>query len=340
MTRNQWLIIAALGVMVVCVYCVGMFFVAQQILGQDARVALAPTPTATFTPVPTWTPTNVPSPRPSATLVIQLPVRATPTARVIGTQTASAGAIQKAFEKSVALNAYRMEIEMKAKGDLGNLPGGVNPNQEFVLLGMSGAVNGKDTHFVIKGILGAFFGGDANKGFEMMSVGGKTYVHGPLAMLGAPEDKWYIGDSSFKSSFSDPNQMVKPNENMDLNGFRKTGSETLDGQRCDVYTADKNSSLELFRSLNTSGAPNQDALGALDNAETKIWICDDGYFHQLAMNMEGHSQSNPAQKTAIQLKMRVFDLNANIKITAPANAAPMQAPAFFFGTPTATPTRR
>jgi hypothetical protein len=134
--------------------------------------------------------------------------------------------------------------------------------------------------------------------------------------------------------------MVKPNENMDLNGFRKTGSETLDGQRCDVYTADKNSSLELFRSLNTSGAPNQDALGALDNAETKIWICDDGYFHQLAMNMEGHSQSNPAQKTAIQLKMRVFDLNANIKITAPANAAPMQAPAFFFGTPTATPTRR
>jgi hypothetical protein len=58
------------------------------------------------------------------------------------------------------------------------------------------------------------------------------------------------------------------------------------------------------------------------------------------MNIEGHNQSKPTQKTAMQIKMRVFDLNANIKITAPANAAPMQAPAFFFGTPTATPTRR
>jgi len=133
--------------------------------------------------------------------------------------------------------------------------------------------------------------------------------------------------------------MLNTNQDADLNGFRKTGTEPLDDKRCDVYTADKESRLGLFRSINTAGAQAEDTLGALDNAETKIWICEDGYLRQLTMRLDGHNKDKPTQKISMQIKFRISNLNVAVKITPPANAAPMQAP-FFFGTPTPTPTRK
>lgn len=344
MTRNQWMIVVVLVIGVLLVYCLGMLLLAQQFLGQPARTELAAVePTDTPTPRPSFTPIPTSTPQATATLVIQIPTRASPTARatvVVGTRTAAAGAIQKAFDQSAAAKSYRLELEMTAQGDFGIVPGLTNPNQALPMFGMSGEVNGKDNHFVFKGWLSAFLGGDMTKGFEIMRAGDKTFVKGPLPMFGAPEDKWYVADSSFKSSFSDPNQMLNTNQNADLNGFRKTGTEPLDGKRCDVYTADKDSSLGLFRSINAGGAQAEDTLGALDNAVTKIWICEDGYLHQLSMQIEGHNKDKPTQKISMQIKFRISNLNADIKITPPANAAPMQAPSFFFGTPTATPTRK
>lgn len=344
MTRNQWMIVVVLVIGVLLVYCLGMFLLAQQFLGQPAQtVRVAAEPTDTPTPRPSSTPTPTSTPQATATLVIPVSTRASPTARatvVVGTRTAAAGAIQKAFDQSAAAKSYRLELEMTAQGDFALVPGLTNPNQALPMFGMSGEVNGKDNHFVFKGWLSTFLGGDMTKGFEIMRVGDKTFVKGPLPMLGAPDDKWYVADSSFKSSFSDPNQMLNTNQNADLNGFRKTGTEPLDGKRCDVYTAGKESSLGLFRLINTAGAQAEDTLGALDNAETRIWICEDGYLRQLTMRLDGHNKDKPTQKISMQIKFRISNLNVAVKITPPANAAPMQAPSFFFGTPTATPTRK
>lgn len=347
MSRQQWTIIGVLGTAVVLVYCLGMFFLAQGFLGQASPVAQLAEP-ATATPplvvvVPTATPvlpTETRTPQATATLVIQIPTRASPTARattVIGTRTAAASTIQKAFDQTSTAKTYRIAFDMSAKGDLTGFPGMTSINQEMSLFGMSGSVNGKNSHLVFKGVLSALFGGDVNKGFEIMSVEGQTFIKGPMPMFGAPEDKWYAASSSFKSSFGEPSQMMNTNQNVDLNGFRKTVTEQLDGRKCDVYVADKEASLGLARSINTGTTSTEDALGSLDSAETKIWICDDGYLHQLAMNLEGHDKSKPTQKMAFQIKFRVSDLNTDIKIAAPANAAPMQAPSFSFGTPTATP---
>lgn len=346
MTRQQWTIIGVLGFAVLVVYCLGMVFVAQQFLGTNNQVAVIPPtiePTATYTPFPTWTPTPIPSPRPSATLVVAVPTRASPTMRattVVGTRTAAASAIQKAFDQTSTAKAYRMAMDMSAKGDLTGLPGATSTNQEMSLLSMSGEVNGKNSRIVFKGLLGAMFGGDPTKGFEMMSVDGKTFIKGPMPLFGAPEDKWYVADSSFKSSFGEPSQMMDTNQSVDLNGFRKTAIEQLDGRKCDVYVADKEASLNIARSIRTGNTSAEDTLGALDNAETKLWVCDDGYLHQALMNLEGQSKTKSAQKFSMQFKIRIADLNTDIKITPPANAEPMQPPSFMVGTRTPTPVKK
>ncbi|MEW5720416.1 MAG: hypothetical protein AB1817_17460, partial [Chloroflexota bacterium] len=297
----------------------------------EATPADAPTaPRATATPTPE------PSPLPTATRVIQLPTsRPTPSP---GPTSAFAGAIRQAWDKSQTATAYRMEFDMSAKGNLGNLPGLTSSNQELVLFSMSGAVNGKDTQMVFKGWLSMFLGGDANQGFEMMRVGDKNYVRGPAAMFGAPENKWYVANDQFKSNLTDSRNPLNSKQPVDWDGFQKSGNETLDGKRCDIFRADRDTTYRFFQDLDTQGTQTQDLFDTLDDAEIKLWLCDDGYFHQLTMNLVGYQRAQPTDKVSMQVRIRLYDFGANIKITPPANPAPMQMP--FFGLTTPTPTTK
>ena len=279
-------------------------------------------------------PTPEPSPLPTATRVIQVPTPR-PTSSP-GPTSAFAGAIQKAWDKSQTATAYRMEFDVSASGNLRNLPGLMNSNQETALFTMSGAVSGKDTQMVLKGWLSMFLGGDANKGFEIMSVGNKTYIRGPAAMFGAPENKWYVANDQFKSNLTNSRGFLSSTQPIDWNGFQKSSSETLDGRRCDVFRADRDATNRLFLNLDTQGTRTQDLFDALDNAEIKLWLCDDGYFHQLTMNLEGHQSAAPTDKVSMQVRVHLFDYNANIKIAPPANPAPMQMPSLGLVTPSQT----
>jgi hypothetical protein len=52
------------------------------------------------------------------------------------------------------------------------------------------------------------------------------------------------------------------------------------------------------------------------------------------MNIEGRNKDKPNEKVEFQLRLHLFDLNGNIKITPPQNASPL---AFFnLATPTKT----
>ncbi|MBI5303313.1 MAG: hypothetical protein HY868_14355 [Chloroflexi bacterium] len=343
MTRHQWFLIAGLGGAVLLVYCLGMVLLAQQFFGRSAPVAqlVVPPiaePTATHTPLPTWTPTTAPTPRPTATLVIARPT--TRPSPVVGTRTAAASAIENAWKKSELAKTYRFDFGMSAKGNLKGFPGVTNATQEIALFQITGAMNNKDSHITAKGLLSAFIGGDPTKGFEMMTVGGKTFVKGPIAMFSAPEDKWYVANSSLKTSFTDSNQVIQSGQSVDWNGFKKTAAETLDSRRCDVYTADKDATLNLFSAIASQTGQTSDVIDTMDNAETKLWICDDGYFHQASLILEGHAENQPTQKVSIRVQARAFDYNTNVSIIAPTNAAPMETPSFNFQFPTATPTRK
>jgi hypothetical protein len=338
MTRQQWIIVAVLGISVLCIWCAGIFIVAQQMLGADVQIAnlfvsATHTPRPTATPMETPTPSATPTAIPTATRVFAPPPP--PPTRT----PAPPNPLSNAWAKAETATAYRMDFDMTMKGALGNIPGVTGATQELSLFTMTGAIAGKDSHIVFKGFIASFLGGDPAKGFEMMTVGGKTYIRGPLAMMGATENKWYVGGTGqVTSSLPSADDFIgkSSSQNVDWNIFKKTSTETFDNRRCDVYTGDKNAALTMFQALDLQSTTDFNALSQLDSADIKFWVCDDGYMHQLVMNMEAHDAKKPTDKITMLLRVHLYDFNANIKITPPANAAPLTGS--FFGIVTSTPT--
>jgi hypothetical protein len=65
----------------------------------------------------------------------------------------------------------------------------------------------------------------------------------------------------------------------------------------------------------------------VEQAETKFYICDDGYFHKLEMSISG--KTNDGQDASLTILFRIYDYNAtDIVIEAPADAAPQGTPTF------------
>lgn len=220
------------------------------------------------------------------------------------------------------------------------MPPGWDPNKGLSLFNLTGAVSGKDSHIKFQGLLAMLLTGDPTKSLEILTVGGKTYLRGPLPMFGALEDKWYVssGQAQFSTNINEGMPEIPDDPAIDWNAFKKTTTEALDGRRCDVYVGDKNATMKLFQAA-SSGMPNSDVLGNIENATTKLWICDDGYLHQLWMNIEGRSKDKPTEKVSLQMRLHIWDFNANIKLTPPANAVPLQMPSFNLGLATPTKTR-
>lgn len=338
MTKPQLIIVAVLGICVLCVYCFGGVMVLQVLGSQPQQVAVAPVATTVPEPTEAPTPTATPTERATATRVFQPEAPAPTATRVIQPVAAPSGPLYAAWNKAGTAKVYRFEFDMTMKGALSSLTGTPGPaNQEMVFFNMTGATNGKDQQMSMKGLMGAFLGGDPTKGFETMTVGGKTYIHGPVPMLGATENKWYVSDNQSKVSPMQTDSLLgKTDPNMDWTLFKKTSSETIDKRKCDVYGADKAATLKMFSSLSLDEVPNKDALNNLDSADIKFWLCDDGYIHQLTMNMTGHDAKAPSQTFSFVIKIHLYDFDSNIKITAPANPAPLGNP--FLGIVTSTPT--
>jgi len=318
MTKQHWVILAILGLAVVCLYCFGGLLVLQMFNDQSAQIvaALEATPTgATIAPplaFATFTPPAEPTVRPSATWVIP-PPQAQIGTTTVGTRAPLApnttpaatatrrptiqpvGPIMTAWSKAQNVTAYRIEFDWTIKGNFADLPAGWNAAQGLPLFGIAGTINGKDSQIAFKGILAVLFTGDPTKSIEFLTLGNQTYIRGPAPMLGAPENKWYVstGQSTFSTNINEGIPELPSDPTIDWSGFKKTTTETLDGKRCDVYSGDKTATTKLFQSVNTQETTSKQSLGDVDSAETKFWICDDGYLHQWTMNIDGRSKDKP-----------------------------------------------
>ncbi len=338
MSRTQIIILAVLGVLNVLIF-VGAGIVLVSVLSAPApvptvaAVQLAPTSTATSLR-PTTTPTVVPA---TPTLVNAPPPKAV--------NAAVANTLAAALNKSKAATRYRLDMGMTTKGDLGQLAYMANQNQELNLLGMKGELNGSDSHFVLSGFVAAFLSGDPAKPLEIIQVGGKSYVHGPVPLLGARDNRWYVlpesQAASARSSLDQSNAFAAfGSADADFGAMTKTGLETLDNRRCDVYSADKNAALSAFSALGsntTLTSSDWNALGSgLQKAEYQVWVCDDGYLHQIRMNLEGQNMSKPGEAVGMKFYIHVWDFGGNLPISAPAGAIAPSNPFL----PTPSPTRK
>lgn len=295
-----------------------MFGMIVSILVLAGVVACGGSPEPTATPVPpTVTPTVAPTTAPP-------PAAA-----------AESGTLQSALSRVKAATAYRVDLSITGKGNFaaagGPTPAPGHENDPITLVIMKGEIDGKDAHFTLQGMLTAFLGIEADRPFEVISSNGVAYIKGPVPLLNATEAKWYqappeaaqvaqppLTPSSFLESFGESG--INPGD------FKKSGTESLESQTCDVYSGDKAAVVNAFSKLGGATGATQEDLDSIDNAEFKFWVCGDGYLHQVKMLIEGHDKNQPDQKGSFEVLMKISDFDSNIQITAPTDAVPLPMP--------------
>jgi hypothetical protein len=290
---------------------------------------------ATATPVPP-TATPVPATIPPAS-----------TLQPSGPGLSALSNLGAALEKAKGATAYRVDMQVTGKGNFGlgaadtpepNAPSPTPANQEITLVTLKGEVNGKESHLALQGLFAAFLGVDPSKAVEVITTADKTYIHGPVPLIGASEDKWYelpAGESSVASPPLTSNSFLESitSAGLDPADFQKTSTERLDNRSCDVYSGNKAAVEKTFKSVGQTAGTSD--WSSVDTAEFKFWICDDGFLHQVRLAASGHLKDQPDQTGSFLMQMHIYDFGTNIKIEAPANAELLNMPSFFnLGTPT------
>jgi hypothetical protein len=232
------------------------------------------------------------------------------------------------------VKTYRMEMEMSSKGLLDAMAqaggGAGSPAADAPLMSMTGEFDNGNAHFTMKGMFVAFMGMDPEQGLEMLTVDGKSYVHGPAPMMGATEAAWYAAEQGQASAAQPPvdsSAFFESFGGKDLSKFSKVGSESLDGQSCDIYKGDQEATQAAFESAAGGGGAN--GMDTIESADLKLWACGDGYVHQMLIDVTGSSKDKPGQKLDFQMNFHLYDFDsADIAIEAPADAKPLETPSF------------
>lgn len=286
--------------------------------------------------------TTAPAAEPTTVSPTEVPPTEVPPTEVPPTPTprpslSAEEAIAAAREKSKQVESYQLEMKMTMQGALGEGVPGVDPNQEIEAINLSGKFDGQNSHFTMKGFFAAFLGVEPDQGLEVISFDGQSYIRGPVPMLGATEDKWYIADES-QSSIAEPplntGDMLEGLDEANLAGLVSDGQEQLDGQQCDVFSGGKEVTLKLLEGAGSS-TTTTDMFEEVEDASTKIVICEDGYLHQMGFAVNGTAKDQPDQQASLAMTMRLFDFDGDFTISAPEGAAKLETPQFTL--PTTTP---
>lgn len=241
--------------------------------------------------------------------------------------------VEFAMVKTALARSFQMEMEVSATGlppEMLNMPD-LDPAQPITVMRMTGKVdtNSEKAHITMSGLVTELMGGNADRGIEIITADGHSYLRGPMPMLGAFENRWYdLGPDSgtIDESYDDPDVLMHElqGQGFDLDIFTKTNSDTLDGQTCDVYSIDKAELMDLLARLDESGSMSPQDFADIDDMGVKIWICEDGYFHQFEVRIDATDPSMPDQPISIRVVLHIFDYNGNFSITPPSDALPLE----------------
>jgi hypothetical protein len=316
--KGRWPLVigGCVGLFVVC--CV-LSFAVLFVAGGSIQDQIAGMFNQTPGQLPPGIETAVPSGLPSG-----LPTLPAKGSNPAPTQPPSASTSGNPFADALSKGATASKYRVRFSWIFGGMQNGKYTEQPF--FDFTGEVDGKNTHLVSKGGFLAMLGGD-NSTIEIIDADGKEYMKG-ITMFGMTDPKvWYIQkDASTSSGFSD---FTKPNYFSDFTGgdkagYQKVGSESVDGQPCEVYLYDMKSLQNAALVGLLGSAQDKSDFSAIDKAEMKVWLCRDGYVHQFTMDYEGHSQNDVNSKGAMKMNIHLWDFNNSaISVQAPANAKPM-----------------
>jgi hypothetical protein len=289
------------------------------------------TPVPTVAPEPTPEPTAEPTPEPTAEPTPEPTAESEPTTESDADADDAATSdsnIQAAIERSREIETYRLELTMAGQGLGEDVLPGAEPGQQVELFSIDGAFDGSNSDLVLGGLLASFLG--VADGLEVRTVDDVSYLRGPVPLLGASEDRWYELPAD-QSGVAEPPLAADDllgsfgGESFDESGFTQSGSEEVDGLQCEVYSGDREATLAALEGLGDDTLPGGEDEN-LEVAELRFWVCEDGYVHQIQANLSGTNPEAPDQQVELDLLMRFFDINGDISIEAPDDAAPLEVP--------------
>lgn len=277
-----------------------------------------PTPTPTATPLPTNTPTVVPT--------------NTATPRPSPTQNANAlpPAINFALNKTQGARAmvfdFATGITALQDGKTAQLPG-------FALKGKDSTLN---RHVTVSGTTS-----DTNEfiTYEVIVFGDAVYVKGLTGIAGIDPKLWYELPADIQASVRRlPTARAllasfSP-EDFGTAKFQTAGTETLDEERCTVWSAQDAPAIQKIIGV-TEAAELKEQMGEIDSSELKVWTCADGYIHRIRGLVKGHNTQNPSNIVSITLSFNMNQFDGALDIQPPADAKPFEPQAEDTTTPTA-----
>lgn len=312
------------------------------LLGGLGLFACSAEPTAT--PIP---PTNAPS---IPTLVAPtIPPTVTPIATTLPTTTSAdadqvaRAALEKfAQAKIFRLDAYARVSPLFFQGEHTPAPG-EDPNTVNIFT-MKGAQNGADMNYSLGGfvasLIGVFSGFDPDSSaLDIARVNDTLYMRGVLE--NETTAHWYVipPDDAMTMRFA-PQESLEPlTEATYANGaFSKSGTETLGGQACDVFSANRAAFDAVFPRLTTPALLNEETLRLenVERAEYKLVVCPDGKLYRAQYNFDAHAQDDATKKGTFVMQADISDYDASFAIAVPADAIPF--PSTSASSPTRTPT--
>lgn len=257
-----------------------------------------------------------------------------------GGGSAIAKIILTGMRRARSATKFHLEEQITGKRGLERLyflePG---DDQQYALIhSLTLECNGADCSAHVGGGSASLFGVSPNRGVDSKTVGGDGYVHGPLPLLKLTEDRWYrlpgqpglfavsVLSSTELYGYVDNGAYTGAEIEDRLATFVRAGQEALDGFECDIYAAaDKEVTLAALRAKIGGNLMISDVTSFAGDGETefKIWICADGYFHQMRLGFIGHDNTRPDVVVERRYLLHIFRFNEEIVIASPAEAIPV-----------------
>jgi len=273
-----------------------------------------PTPTEIIYP-PTWTPEPTIGPTPAP------PTR---------TPNPATALVLKAIKNTDGLRVYSAEQTITV-----NSPNttffGEPAGKPFTFIHVQGSVHDTNSKWTMNGALIRILTGDPSRSLQIIQVGEKYYIQGPLPLLGATQRQWYYTDSTTSSDLfnsTDTNNRLNLLSSLKAAppSFAETTKENLDQRTCTHYHSAGKEAGDFLYTIEAERALSNGTLTyPIDSqtAQLDTWVCDDGYIHRLDIHFTircGCPTNNSAQ---IGLTVHLWDMNIIIPVTAPTNALPL-----------------
>jgi tetratricopeptide (TPR) repeat protein len=169
---------------------------------------------------------------------------------------------------------------------------------------------------------------------RVIKAAGRTYVRGPSSRLSLDSPAWYQIEPSLLSSagrvYDVHTTLPGLFGPLNLRNLAPAGTETLDGQRCDLMRADEDAAPHMVEALASlpsklkTDQPVRQQLQAqrstLTNSEATIWVCSDGYLHRVEARYGYQTSRASDGEITWTLKLDLLGINDPVSIAAPSDA--------------------